>query len=77
MTYKIVKQQLEDKTRLGSINTNGTAGEWNIWDKYVMNGFGVTDVTLAKDAYLSLINDTYQLNVLVKIYQDAYDYMTA
>ena len=72
-----VKQQLEDKTRLGSINTNGSTAEWNIWDKYVMNGFGVTDVTLAKDAYLSLINDTYQLNVLVKIYQDAYDYMTA
>ena len=43
-----------------------------------MNGFGSVDPeTLTKENYLKLINETYSLEVLVKIYQDAYDYMVA
>ncbi|MGM9858744.1 MAG: hypothetical protein ACI311_05825 [Bacilli bacterium] len=73
-----VKQMLEDKTKLGAIHSESKTDNYNMWDKYVMNGFGSVDPeTLTQEQYLKLINETYSLEVLVKIYQDAYDYMVA
>ena len=73
-----VKQMLEDKTKLGSIHSESSTSTYNMWDKYIMNGFGSVEAeTLTKENYLKLINETYSLEVLVKIYQDAYDFMIA
>ena len=74
------KAALESKDKLGSMNSNGSTEAWNIWDDYVMHGFGGTKGTETletKEQYLALINTTWELAKLVKIYQDAYDIMTA
>ena len=74
------KSVLEAKDKLGSMNSNGSTSAWNIWDDYVMYGFGGKkgETNLhTKEQYLELINNTWQLAKLVKIYQDAYDIMTA
>ena len=74
------KALLESKAKLGSINSNGSTSAWNIWDDYVLYGFGGTkgDTTLqTKEQYLELINTTWELGKLVKIYQDAYEIMNA
>ena len=74
------KSALESKDKLGSINTNNSTSAYNPWDDYVMYGFGGTKGTETletKEQYLTLINTTWELAKLVKIYQDAYDIMTA
>ena len=74
------KSVLEAKDKLGSMNSNSSTSAWNIWDDYVMYGFGGKkgDTNLhTKEQYLELINTTWELAKLVKIYQDAYDIMTA
>jgi putative aldouronate transport system substrate-binding protein len=74
------KAALESKDKLGSINSNGSTSAYNPWDDYVMYGFGGTkgaETLETKEQYLALINTTWQLAKLVKIYQDAYDIMTA
>ena len=74
------KALLESKAKLGSINSVSETTAWNIWDDYVQYGFGGTkgETTLqTKEQYLELINTTWELGKLVKIYQDAYEIMNA
>ena len=70
---------LEDNAKLGRINSQNSTSAYNMWDNYVMYGFGGTtaaDVKLeTKEEYLALINTTYKLTDVVKIYNDAYQLM--
>ena len=72
---------LEDNAKLGRINSQNSTSAYNMWDNYVMYGFGGTtsaDVNLeTKEEYLALINTTYKLTDVVKIYNDAYEIMIA
>lgn len=74
------KTTLEGAATLGSINSKNSTSAYNIWANYFMYGFGGKkgDVTLETiEQYLKMVNETWKLPQLVKIYQDAYDYMTA
>ena len=72
------KDALEDSSKLGNIHTNDKG--YSMWDDYVLYGFGGTnngEPVESRAQYLELVNSTWQLAKLVKIYQDAYDIMTA
>ena len=64
---------------LGNIHTNSSTSNYNIWNKYVMYGFGGTtstgEVLYTKSGYLTYINETLNLKKAVTIYNDAYDLM--
>ena len=72
---------LEDNAKLGRINSQNSTSAYNMWDNYVMYGFGGTTAANAKletkEEYLALINTTYKLTDVVKIYNDAYEIMVA
>ena len=71
-------QDLE-KDKLNKINSNSSTSAWNLWDDYVVSGFGgkASDGTTlkSKDGYLSYINDELELKKLVTIYNEAYEVM--
>ncbi len=71
-------QDLE-KGGLNTINSGKNSGTaWNIWDNYVIYGFGgstSTETLYSKEGYLKWINETLKLNQLVGIYTDAYELM--
>ncbi len=73
--------QTLEADKLNKINSNSSTTAWNIWDDYVVSGFGGTasdGTTLyTKDGYLKYINETLDLKKLVTIYTDAYDLMRA
>lgn len=74
------KNGLEDKSKLGSINTNSSTSAYCMWDKYVINGFGATTSTetlYSQSEYLTLINDTWGLDQLVALYEGAWELMLA
>ncbi len=64
---------------LNNIHTNSSTSNFNIWNKYVMYGFGGTTSTgealKSKEAYLTWVNDELSLKKEVKIYNDAYELM--
>ena len=64
---------------LKNINSNSSTSAYNLWDEYVVNGFGgtATDGTTlkSKSGYISYINDELQLKKLVTIYNEAYEIM--
>lgn len=71
---------LEDNAKLGRINSQNSTSAYNMWDNYVMYGFGGTAQTgklETAEEYLALINTTYKLTDVVKIYNDAYKIMIA
>ncbi len=73
--------QTLESAGLNKINSNSSSSQWNIWDDYVVSGFGGTasdGTTLyTKDGYLKYINETLNLTKLVTVYTDAYDLMRA
>ncbi len=73
--------QTLESAGLNKINSNSSSSQWNIWDDYVVSGFGGTasdGTTLyTKDGYLKYINETLNLKKLVNIYTSAYDLMRA
>ncbi len=73
--------QTLESAGLNKINSNSKTTEWNIWDDYVVSGFGGTasDGTAlkSKSGYLTYYNNELQLTKLVKIYNDAYELMKA
>lgn len=74
------KTELENKQKLGSINSNSSTDAWNIWNDYVIYGFGAikgTTTLETKAQYLEKVNTTWTLPQLVKLYQDAYTAMVA
>lgn len=73
-----IVSELEASDKLGLINSNGSTSTWNLWDDYVMYGFGGTkgEAKLeTKAQYLEMINTTWKLSDLVLIYNDAYELM--
>ena len=71
-------QDLE-KAGLNLINSNSSSSAWNIWDDYVVSGFGGTGSDgkplYTKDGYIKYINETLNLKKVVNIYNSAYDLM--
>lgn len=66
------------KDKLDTINSNSSTSTYCMWDNYVMYGFGGStgSETLKTTAqYLELVNTTWELPRLVRIYQDAYEAM--
>ena len=67
-----------DTGGLGNINSKSSSSTYNIWDNYVMYGFGnkAGDDTLqTQEGYLNYINNTLKLTELVTIYNNAYKLM--
>ncbi len=64
---------------LKNINSSSSTSAYNLWDEYVVNGFGGTasdGTTLkSKAGYLTYINDELKLKTLVTIYNEAYEIM--
>jgi putative aldouronate transport system substrate-binding protein len=72
------KSDAETSSKLGSINSNGSSTSWNIWNNYVIYGFGGKkgDTTLeTKDEYLEMVKN-WGVASLETIYNDAYYLMT-
>ena len=68
----------EANDKLGLINSKGSTEAWNMQHDYVIHGFGQvkgTKTLETKEQYLQLVNTTWSLPKLVKIYQDAYEGM--
>lgn len=63
---------------LNKINSNSSSKAWNIWDDYVVYGFGgktSTENLKSAQGYLDWVNKELQLERLVKIYNEAYEVM--
>lgn len=73
-----IVKEAEAANKLGLINSQSSKEKYNIWDDFVMYGFGSTVTgkeTDTKEAYLNKINVEFGLTNVVKQYQDAYDFM--
>ena len=71
---------LEDKAKLGLIHSNSSTTDYCLLDNYIMYGFGGKkgeETLLTKEQYLKQINETWELDKLEKIYNDAYAIMMA